>query len=84
MQRLTSRNQDNSIFIERVSGHVLLNHLAECEETIEKYEQIIRKLEALEREHFYKYNQRYENLHQGKYTAYHKCVELLKGVKNGR
>ena len=84
MQRLTIRNQDNSISVEEVSQKELLQHLAACEDQIEKYEKTLQRMEALERQYFYYFGRNQLAVYQGKYSATHKCVELMRGAKNGR
>lgn len=84
MKRLTTRNPDSSISVERVSGQELLQYLAECEDQLEKYEKILRKMEAMEREYFHQFEIKFLSVYQGKYSATHKCVELMRGVQNGK
>ena len=77
MQRLTSRNQDNSISVDRVSGQDLLHHLAMCEDKLECIEDALEYLSRLREAAFYKSKRPY---YSGKYAAYHKSIETIKLV----
>ena len=81
MQRLTTRNEDNSISVERVSGQELLKHLAECEEQLERVEAVLIYLSNFRRKAFYKRNESYYN---GKYVAFHKSIEAVKRALEGK
>lgn len=81
MQRLTSRNPDNSISVDRVSGQELLQHLAEYEDQLEQIEQALVYLEKCSKDAFYK---RKETYFAGKYTAFHKAIEAIKRAREGK
>lgn len=88
MERLTSRNPDNSITVTTVSGKELLHHLAECEDRLERIEKCLEYLMKNREISFFKHSRTpYEiskSYYNGMYAAFQKSIETVKRAMEGK
>ena len=88
MTRLTSRNDDGSITTSTISGKQLLEHLAECEDRLERIEQCLDVLKT-QRDiaHYKQETNKYRDtraFYNGKYSGLQKSIETVKRAMEGK